>query len=478
MTRFFISAVQKQRRIWNSRTRFEPDAATVEQDLATVCDGIMTELKTRNCEVVFVPPQEHEVNCIQWINHRAFPQDLALKFEFEHVLETPSQKPTPNVDVFYLVLNHDRQKQAETLINALNARNPMFFSPRALPDTASELGYLNFCRLVAPASLVLSVKLVTGLDGQLRDFSEWQQEDWRHSIAVGITEGLQQACSGFGHLPFNQSAQPLSPEMLESATGQHFPEHSDGQAIEIRLNGRTYEEQGMVMNGNPFIPADLGDRLGIPPNKTAELGGITYGGVVYMRAADLQTAPIAVTWEPSTQVLNLRSHLPICGTLDGIAGNGYTTEVQMLMFLKTHNEEALTHFPDIARLYREESQSEGINHDVAFSQMCVETHFLRFQGMVKANQHNFGGLGASTLHSAGATFPSARIGVRAHIQHLKAHANTEPLREEIVDPRFTRIRRGCAANIPALVGRWSSDPYYGDRILAVLRQLYQSAGIL
>ncbi|MEH2168652.1 MAG: cell wall hydrolase, partial [Nostoc sp.] len=76
------------------------------------------------------------------------------------------------------------------------------------------------------------------------------------------------------------------------------------------------------------------------------------------------------------------------------------------------------------------------------------------------------------------SFPSARIGVRAHVQHLKAYASLEPLVQEVVDPRFRFVTRGIAPLIDQLSGRWSADLDYGTKISAMLKRLYESAGLL
>ncbi|GAB1539052.1 hypothetical protein NUACC21_17170 [Scytonema sp. NUACC21] len=70
------------------------------------------------------------------------------------------------------------------------------------------------------------------------------------------------------------------------------------------------------------------------------------------------------------------------------------------------------------------------------------------------------------------------IFVRAHIQHLKAYASLEPLVQEVVDPRFRFVARGIATFIDQLSGRWSADLEYGNKIMAMLKRLYESAGLL
>jgi hypothetical protein len=147
------------------------------------------------------------------------------------------------------------------------------------------------------------------------------------------------------------------------------------------------------------------------------------------------------------------------------------------MFLKANNERALNAFPDLAKLYRQEAKIEGVNHDIAFCQMCLETDFLRFGKAVPPGNNNFAGLG-SLEKGKYAVFATYQEGVMAHIQHLKAYGSLEPLVGEIIDTRFHLIRRGIAPKISQLSGRWSADLSYGEKLLALLMRLYESAGFI
>ena len=59
----------------------------------------------------------------------------------------------------------------------------------------------------------------------------------------------------------------------------------------------------------------------------------------------------------------------------------------------------------------------------------METGFLRFGGDVKKEQYNFAGLGATGNGASGNGFKSIRIGIRAQVQHLKAYASKENLKQ-------------------------------------------------
>lgn len=132
-------------------------------------------------------------------------------------------------------------------------------------------------------------------------------------------------------------------------------------------------------------------------------------------------------------------------------------------FTATNRQIDLKYIEKIARLYIAESKIEGINSDVAFCQMAHETNYLRFGNDVKADQNNFCGLGA-TGGVPGHSFPKAKIGVRAHIQHIKAYANARPLKRALVDPRFEKVKRGRCPYLDCLTGKWATDRQYSKKI--------------
>ncbi len=248
--------------------------------------------------------------------------------------------------------------------------------------------------------------------------------------------------------------------------------------ISINLNGGIYGEEGVLINGNAYIPIDLVDRLGIDLSSIPGVRRVAYKNIVYVKAIELRDFEVSVSWDHANQAVVLRSNVRPPGQIDRIMGSGIATEVQLMMFLRSNNQNALTAFPDLAKLYREEATVEGVNYDLAFSQMCLETNFLRFSEDILSTQNNFGGLAAVGGNTDSASFASARIGVRAHIQHLKAYACTEPLVQELVDRRFRFVTRGIAPEVAQLGGRWAADVQYGSKIIALVRRLFEIAGLL
>ncbi|MBE0650377.1 MAG: glucosaminidase domain-containing protein [Bacteroidales bacterium] len=157
----------------------------------------------------------------------------------------------------------------------------------------------------------------------------------------------------------------------------------------------------------------------------------------------------------------------------GIMGTGKSSRSMLTEFLEKNNPGiSVKKAREIVSIYIQEADKEGVNYDVAFSQMCLETGFLRYGGSVKPQQNNFCGLGVSSNDSHGLSFPSIRIGIRAHIQHLKAYATTARIKNPIVDSRLRFVKRGSVKTIGELSGKWASDKHYSTKILSLMTRLY------
>lgn len=123
-----------------------------------------------------------------------------------------------------------------------------------------------------------------------------------------------------------------------------------------------------------------------------------------------------------------------------------------------------------AEIVVSEANHEGVRPDVVFSQAMIETNWLRFDGDVSADQCNFAGIGATGNGAAGATFKDVRTGIRAQVQHLKAYASTASLVHDVVDPRFSYVKRGSATTLLALDGKWAMATGYGESIINAINE--------
>lgn len=126
----------------------------------------------------------------------------------------------------------------------------------------------------------------------------------------------------------------------------------------------------------------------------------------------------------------------------------------------------------LASYYVEEGLAEGINSDVAFVQMCLETGWLSFGNLVTEDMNNFCGLGAIDEENRGNVFESERMGVRAHIQHLHAYGTTRELNRTCIDVRYKWVNpRGKAPTVDGLSGTWAADRTYGSKLQNLLDRL-------
>ncbi|MEZ2275828.1 MAG: N-acetylmuramoyl-L-alanine amidase [Microcoleus sp.] len=416
---------------------------TEAREMILLRDLVVGQLRSRAVEVLAVPDELSQVQTIDWINSRSRIGDVALEIQASGA-SNPSVR---GAGIFYIAANNQRKADAEMLIMSLLRRFPQLPNRGATPDTATGLGRLIFCRWVSIPSMLMELGFLTNPDDRLLI------QNRRGEMAMGIADGLETW--------IRPRAEPPTPSPITY------------RSININLNGGIYEEQGVLINGNAYIPIDLVDRLGIDLSNIARLRRVSYKNIVYVQAIELRDFQVLVTWDNANRTVVLRSNIQPPAQVGKIMGAGITTEVQLMMFLRANNPSALTVFPDIAKLYREEARVEGVNYDIAFCQMCLETNFLRFGDNIRPTQNNFGGLATVGGDSESASFASARIGVRAHIQHLKAYASIEPLVQELVDPRFRFVTRGIAPEVDQLGGRWTADLQYGTKITALVRRLYE-----
>ncbi|MEN6349985.1 MAG: stalk domain-containing protein [Syntrophomonas sp.] len=160
-----------------------------------------------------------------------------------------------------------------------------------------------------------------------------------------------------------------------------------------------------------------------------------------------------------------------------IIGESIATSEQLRNLLRINNPLA----PDLVDLYLEIGKIYGIRGDIAFCQAAKETGWWKFGGLALPEQNNYCGLSVTgkaataeeDLRGAnpqkvhfeegkhGAFFDTPASGVEAHIQHLYAYATASPLPEgrDLLDPRFSLVRRGIAPNWIDLGGKWAVPGY-------------------
>ncbi|MEH2112005.1 hormogonium tapered terminus morphoprotein TftA [Nostoc sp.] len=409
-------------------------------------DVLIQELESRGLrqgqDFFSVPDTINLRPTIDWINARSRSGDIAVELHGNSADASVAR----GAESYYADGNDQRKADAKKLLNALLAAVPGLENRGAKPDNASGHSRLGFCRDVDIPSVLIELCFLSSPDDM--DLLTNQRDKFAKGLANGLLE--------WSHL------NPIIP------ISTPFP------AIDIEINGQRYEEQGIIVNDNSFIPIDLATRLGINLAELNSVRRVNQNGIVFIKAVDLQPFNISLKWDSATRTIILGTPtFPRAIISERIISIGSATENQLKSLLQANNPNALSQFPDLPRLYIEESALEGVNHNIAFSQMCLETGYLNFTGDVEPSQNNFCGLGTIGGGVRGASFPDARTGVKAHIQHLKAYASEDPVLPPIVDPRFGLIKRGIAALVTDLSELWATDKNYGNKILAVQRRLIE-----
>ena len=167
-----------------------------------------------------------------------------------------------------------------------------------------------------------------------------------------------------------------------------------------------------------------------------------------------------------------------------IMGDAVATAEQMKAYLKVKNPNVAQIVLGMVPLYLSEGRAEGVRGDVAFAQSCLETGNFTFSGSaVTLSQNNFCGMGVTANGMKGNSFDTPQLGIRAQVQHLKAYASTDALKNACIDPRFKYVTRGCAEYVEWLGQKenphgkgWAAGASYGEKILAILKGILGMAG--
>lgn len=138
-----------------------------------------------------------------------------------------------------------------------------------------------------------------------------------------------------------------------------------------------------------------------------------------------------------------------------------------------------TSIEELAQLFVEEGQAEGVRGDLAFAQSIVETG-----GFSASPSYNFAGLGWCDSCSTGRKFPTPRDGIRAQIQHLKNYADSTSRASGLAHPPSpywygsdpavavrnfdTFFAKGWAPTWNDMGhGNWATDRAYSGKVLNV-----------
>ncbi len=167
-----------------------------------------------------------------------------------------------------------------------------------------------------------------------------------------------------------------------------------------------------------------------------------------------------------------------------IMGDSAAAAKQMRNYIKGKNPTVAQSVLDMVPLYLSEGKAEGVRGDIAFAQSCLETGNFTFSGSaVTLSQNNFCGMGVTSNSVKGNSYDTPQFGIRAQVQHLKAYASTDVLKNACIDLRFKYVTRGCAEYAEWLGQKenpsgkgWAAGAGYGEKILAILKSILGMAG--
>lgn len=156
---------------------------------------------------------------------------------------------------------------------------------------------------------------------------------------------------------------------------------------------------------------------------------------------------------------------------------------------KTADPLLLTNLPSIWRA----AVKRGILPEVMCSQICVETGFFNFGGVLNASYHNTCGLkttkgGSDKAASAHMKFKSWEEGINAHADHLALYAGAKGFPKyspetkgyynenykangTTKDPRHFTYLYGKCKTVEGLSGTWATNKKYAELILTLVKEI-------
>jgi hypothetical protein len=259
MGRIFISAAHGGKEATGIDPGSIAGGTTEAKEMIQLRDAIVPELRSREFEVLAVPDDLSATQTITWINSRARTGDVALEIHADSAA-SPSVR---GAGIFYIANNQERKKHADQMLLELLRRLPQIPNRGAKPDTETGLGSLTFCRQTSIPSMLMQSCFISNPED--RRLLQTRRKDF----ALGIADGLA-LWSRIIDPVSTPDNQPKLPQQ------QEFP------PINININGQIYREQGILVNGNAYIPVDLVDRLRIDISRVPDIRRLTYRKVVYI----------------------------------------------------------------------------------------------------------------------------------------------------------------------------------------------------
>ena len=157
--------------------------------------------------------------------------------------------------------------------------------------------------------------------------------------------------------------------------------------------------------------------------------------------------------------------------------------------IRTANPLLLQNLPIIWKA----ANNNGILVEVMLAQVCLETGYFNFGGVLNASYHNTCGLkitkgGGDKVASAHMKFKTWEEGIQAHADHLALYAGAPKfpkyspncashLNEKYKangttqDPRHFTYLYGCCKTVEGLSGTWATNKKYAEDLKKIIKQI-------
>ncbi len=245
---------------------------------------------------------------------------------------------------------------------------------------------------------------------------------------------------------------------------------------------------GIVVSSKPVSATKINN---VDPDKTIQVGGTTpttVNGKPAGRSTNINKSPYQRSSKNMLTVKDghtyfLDTRLPDDYKEISLFGKSVVTKAQAVAYIKQVNPNVKLSctVEQLVDHYWEEAGREGIRPDLAMAQSFVETAVYNYGGDVLHHQNNFCGLGTTGGGVRGASFATAQLGARAHIQHLMAYAKHDKPSTPIIDPRYdlahrVRVERGLIDKWYGLNGTWAMGNLYCEKIMATYQKMLAMPG--
>ena len=207
-------------------------------------------------------------------------------------------------------------------------------------------------------------------------------------------------------------------------------------------------------------------------------------------------------WRPATRAEAAALLFNVMGTdTTGLNGRFLGDSTDLVRYFREHSGGSDGKFSvpleALAKLYVIYGKRFGVRADMAWVQMIHETGYGQYGGLVKPEQNNMAGIGATGPGVSGNSFATAELGVIAQYAHLAWYVYpdhlsdpycalvTQPANGPITtpgDPRHfsqenNRPHKGNVRTVYELSGKWAVGPDYGTTLQKMASGIAVSVGL-